>query len=75
MTLQSRIDQLLREESQYQNVSFEKVKQYAVRGCQIAFNKSLHDLIELYHFTDEDNDRIRDIIRVCIEGGKLDEKI
>lgn len=72
MTLQDRINKLINEESLKQNLPFEKVSHFAERGCYIAFRKTLIELITLYKFQDDEEEKMRDVIVVCISGGALE---
>lgn len=51
----------------------EKVKFYAERGSEIAFRKTFEELIDLMITTDDEDAKIKDILQICIDGGKLAE--
>lgn len=75
MSLQNRINKLLIEASINQKISYQITKNYAERGSQIISKKSLYNLLDSFHFTDEEDNLMIDLISLCIEGGILDEKI
>lgn len=56
-------------------IPVEKVKLYADRGSKIAFRKTFEELIELMITSDDEDAKIKDILQVCITGGKLEEAV
>lgn len=75
MSIKNRTESIINETSIEMGIPVEKVKLYADRGSKIAFRKTFEELIELMITSDDEDAKIKDILQVCITGGKLEEAV
>lgn len=73
MSVKNRTENIIYQTSIELGIPVEKVKFYAERGSEIAFRKSFEELIELMITSDDEDAKIKDILQICIDGGKIEE--
>lgn len=73
MSVKNRTERIINETSLEMGIPVDKVKFYADRGSEITFRKTFEELIEVLINAGDEDAKIKDILQVCIDGGKLEE--
>ena len=70
--MKNRIKKILEEEAAFLNITPEKFRQFAERGCQMAFKDDLTTRIEKFGGEDLHEDKLREILLTCTYGGIIE---
>ncbi len=71
--MKNRIKKIIEEEAAFLKITPEKFRQFAERGCQIAFNDDLATRIEKFGGEELEEDYLIEIILSCVYGGAIEK--
>ena len=73
--MKNRIKKIIEEEAAFLKITPEKFRRFAERDCQIAFKDDLTTRIEKFGGEDIQEDKLREILLVCAQGGAIEKAI
>lgn len=71
--MKNRIKKIIEEEATFLKTTPEKFKQFAERGCQIAFKDDLTTRIAKFGGEGIQEDYLREILLACVYGGAIEK--
>ena len=73
--MKNRVKKIIEEEAAFLTITPEKFRQFAERGCQIAFRDDLETRIDKFGGEELEEDYLIEIILSCAYGGAIEELV
>jgi len=73
--MKNRLKKIIEEEATFLTITPEKFRQFAERGCRIAFSDDLATRIEKFGGEELEDDYLIEIILSCAYGGAIEELV